>query len=818
MIKKTIIVFLPSLILLVAGASVSASSPFDIEFPIAELGGCADKAACAAYCDGAANGVSCAEFAARYGLGDKRSVEAAKTIQQGGPGGCASEESCHAYCEDPSHETECVEFAVSKGFMTRAEADRAQKPGPGGCRGRACQQYCKDPAHEEECFEFGVKNGFIPKEEAQRIREFKKKFGAGQEGPGGCQGEEQCRAYCNDPSHIDACVAFAEDHGFVDKEQARIIKKTHGTGPGGCKGDACRAYCEDPSHQNECIDFAAENGLMKPEEVARARKFAGKTGPGGCRGDQCRDFCNQQGNEEQCLDFAEREGIIPKEELARAKKFMAASRDGGPGGCRGVQCRDFCEDPAHREECFGFAKKQGLISKEEEKHFEAGSKIQDVVKKSGGPGGCKNDDECRAYCTDPSHVEECIAFGAAHGGVPPDQVRAMLKQFMDRRFEVRGGGDFGPQGFGGFQEFEQDSNRRFEEFRALEEQFRGQEFPGFGPPAQDGFPGGGFPGGPPGGFPGQGGEFPGRPGEFPGGPGGNAGGSSFAGPGGCSSPAECIKYCTEHREECFGGPPQGNGSTDGQQNNRGGQSDFGGGDHRDGSFGPPPQLRGGLIRQFDQGELPEGFGQLPQEEREKLFHDKFPQFNPPSPGQFSDRERGESREGSAPFPDQQGGFPGRGPDEFPGRPPQGFPGMPGDFPGAPDEFPSNAPQGFPGGQEGFHPPEGGSFPRPPENGSFPRPPEGAFRPPEGTFNHPPPADSGTFNQPPSGSFPQPPPPSSGGTFVPPPSTSGSFSPPPSDSGSFSAPPPPSGSPPPPPPSGRNPILKALGSILNSFIR
>ena len=501
--KQTLFLFIAAIALLASfGYAVDAASVFDIEFPIAELGGCADKNACKAYCDDSAHGGECRAFAQKYGLVDQKTVAKAEALETaGGPGGCKGVDECKTYCDDPGHENECVEYAVAKGFMTREEANRILKPGPGGCRGRTCQQYCADPAHEEECFEFAAANGFISKSEAKKIREFKKKF---EQGPGGCRGEQECRTYCDDPAHIDECVSFGEEHGFIDKEQARIVKKTIGKGPGGCKGaDECRAYCEDLSHQSACIDFAVENDLMTLDEAQRARKLAGKTGPGGCRGDQCRDFCDQPGNEEACLEFAEREGVIPKEELARAKKFMAASREGGPGGCRGIQCRDYCEDAAHRDECFGFAKNQGLITKEEERQFEAGSKIEEVVKTSGGPGGCRSDDECQAYCTDPSHVEECVAFGATHGGVPPEAAREMLKQFTERRFEARGGvGEFGHQGFDDFSRFEGDAQKRFEEFRVLEEQFRGK----------------GFPGGGPGGFPGAG-EFQGAPGEFPGGPG-----------------------------------------------------------------------------------------------------------------------------------------------------------------------------------------------------------------------------------------------------------------------------------------------------------
>ena len=824
MTRKISFLFLACLAaLFFAGAGgARAASVFDIEFPIADLGGCADKAACKVYCDDASHGEACLAFAKKYGLVDQKTAAKAEAVEQkGGPGGCKGANECRAYCDDPGHETECIEHAVANGFMTRAEADRALKPGPGGCRGRACEQYCRDPSHETECFEFAAANGLIPKAELQRIREFKEKFKKRETGPGGCQGEQACRQYCEDPGHITECVSFAEENGFVNKEQAQIIKKTAGKGPGGCKGtNECRAYCEDPAHQRECIDFGEQNGFMTREEAARARKVTGKQGPGGCQGIQCRDFCNQPGNEQACLEFAEREDILPKEELARAKKFMAASRDGGPGGCRGVQCRDYCADPAHQEECFGFAKKQGLITKEEEKQFEAGSKLQEIVKTSGGPGGCKNDNECRAYCTDPSHAEECVAFGATHGGVPPEAARAMLKQFTERRFEAHGGvGEFGPQGFADFERFQGDTTRRFEEFRILEEQFRGQGFPG-GPPG--GFPGAGeFQGAPgefPGGFPGGPGGFPGG---FPGGPDGGAGGV-FLGPGGCTSPAECIKYCTENRDACFGGPPPGSGSGRGAA---GGFSDgergFGGGFGEQGM----PQLRGNLIHQFESDDLPEGFRQLPPEDREQFFHGQFPQFGPPRPG-------GSPSDGG--FPGVPGEFPGR-PGEFPGRPPEGFPGVPGEFPGRSGEFPSQAPAGFPGGQglsgqgeparspEGFSGEriqqlqqlqqqiqQGGSNPElqqqlqqlqqssAPSSGSI-APPTGTPLPPAGF--HPP---EGSFTQPSSGSIPPP---------------SGSFSAPPPPSGSFSAPPPPSGSqPPPPPPSGQSGLLRFFGTILGPFLR
>ncbi len=501
-------------------ASVSlASSPFDIEFPIPELGNCADQALCKAYCDDLANKDACLEFAKKHGLATPAETEQAKRLPPVGPGGCSSESECRAYCDDVSHAEECLQFAETHGLVSQEEIRRSREflsqTGPGGCRGaNECRAYCEDPAHQEECLEFAHRKGLISDRDAEVARRV-----LAEGGPGGCRSERECRAYCEDPAHLDQCLAFAERHGFVSKDDALRIKKAGFTaGPGGCKGEAaCREFCENPTNQPVCIDWAVENGFMTREEAERAKKFIGRTGPGGCRGEECREFCENPENVEVCLDFAAREGLLPLAELEQARKFARVVAEGGPGGCRGIACRNYCEDPAHQDECFEFAKAQGLVPPEAGQQFEAGKRIREKMLASGGPGGCRSDGECRAYCTDPAHVEECVAFGAAHGGVPPEEVRKMLKEFTEQRFRAHGA--FAPQE--DFRRFEEEARRRFEEFRQLEEHFRG--------------------------------EFPGAPGEFPGGP---PAGGGFIGPGGCTSPAECIQYCSEHKEACFSfGPP-----------------------------------------------------------------------------------------------------------------------------------------------------------------------------------------------------------------------------------------------------------------------
>ncbi len=458
-------------ILFISGYA-GAASVFDIEYPIAELEGCADRLA------------------------------------------------CKAYCNELSHQAACAAFAKKYGLIAQAEAKRAEKlpeVGPGGCRGHdECRQYCDDAAHQDECLEFGRRHGLISEAEARAAREVRQ-----QKGPGGCENKEACEAYCADQARLEECVSFGEKHGFISREEAaRIRKFGGGAGPGGCRGqDACRAYCEEESHQAPCIDFAEERGFMSRAEAARARKFLTRTGPGGCRGEQCRAYCENQDHTEECLEFAEREELIPKHEVARARKFLEASKQGGPGGCRARACEAYCRDESHREECFAFAKKHGLINPDEEKDFEVGRKLERKVKEAGGPGGCRGEGECRVYCSSPDHVEECIAFASAHGGVSPADARKMLENFARERMEVHSA-----------TESLDEMRKRDWDARFRRENMRQRGMEGF--PGADGFQ-----------------NFR-RPGGDLRGPGGFEDSRMMRGPGGCSSPQECIEYCKNHLDEC----------------------------------------------------------------------------------------------------------------------------------------------------------------------------------------------------------------------------------------------------------------------------
>ena len=502
----------------------AAQEPTDVVFPVSELGNCANKDECRTYCEDPANKEVCLDFAEKHNLIPKEQIKAAKKVlKEGGPGGCRNEKDCRTYCDNPDNADECLVFAEKEGFMPKEELERAKKfikisreGGPGGCRGeKECRTYCDNPGNADACLAFAEKEGLVSPKELKIAREVLK-----QGGPGGCRGEE-CRKYCQDPAHIKECVDFGKKHGLISEEDAKRAELMAQGGPGGCRGPECRDYCEKPENQEACFTFAEEHNLIPKEELERAKKMMGKVGPGGCRGPECRDYCEKPENQEACLTFAEQEDMMPKEEIERAKNFIKLAQEPGPGGCKGAECRTYCEDPVHQEECFAFAKEHNLISEKEQERFKRGMELGQKVKESGGPGGCKSEEECRSYCGDTGNVEECIAFGSAHANISQEEAMRMMREF-NRELSGR---EFRPEKE--FEQMEGEQFRKFEEFRQLEREFRGKSEV-FGAPPSVGIKEEGVKK------------------------------AQFIGPGGCASPDECIKYCKEHREECFsfGAPGQ----------------------------------------------------------------------------------------------------------------------------------------------------------------------------------------------------------------------------------------------------------------------
>lgn len=269
--------------LLLAGvflfAVSGAKAEPNVQFPVAELGGCASQEACRSYCDKPANMESCLSFAEQHGLmsGEELS-QARKFMAAGGkgPGGCTSKDSCEAFCNDTTHIKECVAFAEKSGMMSGKELDEARKVAkalesgavlPGGCTSKqACDAYCggDNADHMKECIAFAKAAGFMSEEEAKEVDKVLSALEKGVKPPK-CRGDEECAVYCAD--HVEECISFSLAAGMMTEEQALMMRKTGGKGPGGCLGRACETFCNDPANAEACFNFAKETGQLKTDET-----------------------------------------------------------------------------------------------------------------------------------------------------------------------------------------------------------------------------------------------------------------------------------------------------------------------------------------------------------------------------------------------------------------------------------------------------------------------------------------------------------------------------------------------------------------------
>lgn len=157
---------------------------------------------------------------------------------------------------------------------------------------------------------------------------------------GNCADQTSCKAYCDKPVNIDACLSFAEKNNLMSKEEIKVaknFKNTNMTGPGGCKGkDECKSYCNGPDHMDECIAFAEKNGMMSGKKLEEAKKVKGAITKGikppACGGKEaCDVYCSSSEHVEECVNFGEAAGIISKEDAKKIRKGPDGKKGQGQG-------------------------------------------------------------------------------------------------------------------------------------------------------------------------------------------------------------------------------------------------------------------------------------------------------------------------------------------------------------------------------------------------------------------------------------------------------------------------------------------------------
>ncbi len=338
--------------------SFAKAGEADIAFPIAELGSCANKESCKAYCDVTAHQEVCLDFAEKNDLMSKEEIAVARKVSSGeikGPGGCKTKEECESYCDSIDKIEECVAFAEENNLMSGEELSEARKIKEALKRGvklpacknkKECDSYCSSPANMEECMTFAIEAGFMSPEEQVEAGKMLTAIKNGAKPPA-CRGKEECDRYCSTEEHMEECAEFALKAGFMTEEEYQMMKKTGGRGPGGCRGkEECDNFCNQPTNEETCMNFAIDNELLPPERLKEMEE--------GSRNFK-ESMKGASGEAKDCLEdaFGDISDVRPSQENGEKMRKCFEEFDtprSGPGGCKTrEECDAYCKE--HLEEC-----------------------------------------------------------------------------------------------------------------------------------------------------------------------------------------------------------------------------------------------------------------------------------------------------------------------------------------------------------------------------------------------------------------------------------------------------------------------------------
>ncbi len=257
-----------------------------ITFPIAELGNCVGPQECKDFCEQPANQATCANFAKSRGLDRGSRVDQSKEqdILSAAQSelGCTTKESCYQKCSQDH--AACEAFAKRHGISGGAEGqqggessnvDKAKlledaKSQLGCTSMESCSQTCQQ--NPQRCAEFAKQHGFNGGGTQQGPSGSQSQYGqsgtsGGNKGPGGCDNEASCKAYCQ--SHPSECSGFGgtspSSGGNYQGSGGSYPSQSSGSyvGPSGCRTqEECAAYCK--ANPSSCPGFS--QGQQNPQQ------------------------------------------------------------------------------------------------------------------------------------------------------------------------------------------------------------------------------------------------------------------------------------------------------------------------------------------------------------------------------------------------------------------------------------------------------------------------------------------------------------------------------------------------------------------------
>ena len=173
-----------------------------------------------------------------------------------------------------------------------------------------------------------------------------------------------------------------------------------------------------------CGDFAVKNGFTGKEEMEESLKLFESMADKNINFDDCRS------NPEICEEFIPEEHRKEFEGNKKIYEIMKAEAGFNPTECErgnvdfeiGRKCFEASQKalPKLKEIAKDYPEVQRMVSeiesglKRETGQSQKGDDFEKFFSQQAGPGGCKTEEECFAYCNDSAHGAECISFGAKH--------------------------------------------------------------------------------------------------------------------------------------------------------------------------------------------------------------------------------------------------------------------------------------------------------------------------------------------------------------------------------------------------------------------
>ena len=201
-----------------------------------------------------------------------------------------------------------------------------------------------------------------------------------------------------------------------------------------------------------CGEFAVKNGFTSQKEMDDGLKIFESMADKNISFDQCRS------NPELCEEFIPEEHRKEFEGNKKIYEIMKSEAGFDPIECErgnvdfeiGRKCFEASQKvlPKLKEIAADYPEVQRMVSeiefgiKREGEQKQKGDDFGKFFSQQAGPGGCKNEEECFAYCNDPAHGAECISFGAKHEVFQGDEAVERYQKYNQNN--LGGPGPAGP--------------------------------------------------------------------------------------------------------------------------------------------------------------------------------------------------------------------------------------------------------------------------------------------------------------------------------------------------------------------------------------